>query len=541
MRKLRLIKVVVYGRVSTPEQAVKGYSVEAQIEKAKEYCKDNNKEFIRSYTDRGISGKSTKDRVGLAELLEDCKKGLFDEVIVWKTSRLARNVADLGQIINILEKNNIVFRSLSEPYDTSTSQGRLMLNLFGSFAEFERTTIIENLKMGMNARARLGYKNGGKLLGYRSEGSGKDSRLVVVEKEADLIRMIFKMYSEGKGYKAITNRINKLGYKTIRGNYFNINGVKEILNNPTYIGKIRFNKYVDYSTKRRKGLNEDYILVEGRHEAIVDKETWDKVRLLQKQKSSRYSTRNKGKFPLTGMLKCPVCGAGMVSANSVNTLKDGTKRRIRYYSCGTFKNKGSAACSANSVRADYAEEYVFNKIKAVLINEKVLKDVVDNMNKNSCELVKPMQEKRSIISKKMKESKEKKNKVFDLYEEGIIDKETLSDRISNIDSTIQEQEKELKRIDEELNNTTQGEIPYKVVKGIMNDFHKLINNAEPHQRKLFLKMIIDDIAVTQGKIKKIHINFNETIRNMINTFSDNEEELSDDESSSFSFVFKLAI
>lgn len=533
-------RVVLYARVSTAEQAEEGYSIQAQEEQAKKYCEMQGKELVKIYADKGISGKSTKDRLELMELLEDCKKGIFDEVVVWKTSRLARNVLDLSQIVNTLEQNHIVFKSLSEPYDTSTPQGKLMMNMLGSFAEFERTTIIENLRMGMNARARLGYKNGGKLFGYRSEGTGKESRLVIVEKEAEIVKMIFKMYSEGKGYKSIANHLNKLGYKTVKGNHFSINGIKEILDNPTYIGKIRFNKYVDYSSKRRKGANEDYILVEGKHDAIIDQETWNKVRVLQQKKTGRYSTRNKGKFPLTGILRCPACGAGMVASTTVNTLKDGTKRRIRYYSCGNFKNKGSSACSANSVRADYAEEYVFKRIQEILVNERILKDLVDNMNRNNQERIAPLMDNRETINKKIKQTREKKNKVFDLYEEGIIDKGILSSRIELLDNQIEEQLNELKKIDEELEDQNEEEIPYKFVKKAMTDFNSLMKNAEPQQRKLFLKLVIDKITVDQGKIKKIYIHFNQTIQSLMNAYKDDIEELSDDESSS-PFIFNIAI
>ncbi len=534
------VRVALYARVSTAEQAEEGYSIQAQEEMAVKYCEMQGKELVKKYVDKGISGKSTKDRLALGELIGDCKKRLFDEVVVWKTSRLARNVLDLAQIVNTLEQNNITFRSLSEPYDTSTPQGKLMMNMLGSFAEFERTTIIENLKMGMNARARQGYKNGGRLLGYKSEGTGKESRLVIVEKEEETVRMIFRLYSEGRGYKAIANELNKLGYRSVRGNYFSINAIKEILNNPTYVGMIRFNRYVDYSSKRRKGANENHILVEGKHKAIIDKETWEKVRLLQKKKSGRYSTRAKGKFPLTGMLRCPVCGAGMVAAMTVNTLKDGTKRRIRYYSCGNFRNMGSAVCSANSVRAENAEAYVFNRIKEILINEKVLKDIVDNMNRASREKVEPLKQKREAISRKINETRDKKNRVFELYEDGIIDKENLSNRIGLLDSQIEDQIQELEKIDEELSDNNIDEIPYDLVKKVMDDFNVLMESAEPQQKKLFLKLVVDKITVEDGEVKKIHIHFNQTIRNLINMYSNNTEELSDDESSS-NFIFKMAI
>lgn len=535
------IRVAGYLRVSTEEQAEEGYSIQAQEEVIRKACEIQGKEVVKVYADKGISGKSTNDRLALKELMEDSKKGLFDEVMVWKTSRLARNMLDLLQIVNELEKNNVMFRSLSEAFDTTTSQGKLMMNLLGSISEFERTTIIENLRLGMNARARQGYKNGGRLLGYRSEGRGKESRLVIIPEEAEVVKIIYRMYIEGNGYKAIVSHLNRLGFRTAKGNPFCVNGVRDILCNPTYAGMIRHNRYIDYSTKRRAGSNEDYILAEGRHEAIIDRESWDKVRLIMEKKSGRYSLENKGKFPLTGILRCPECGAGMVAANTVNTLKDGTKRRIRYYSCGNFKNKGSSVCSANSVRADYAEEYVFKKIQEVLLNEKVLKDTVNKLNRERKEKISPLNEKKDAITKKLKAAKEKKDRVFELYEDGTINKETLGQRLKGLDEQVEEQLKELENIENDLNNLSKDEVPYEVVRDVMRDFNRLIQKAEPLQKKLFLQMMVEKITVTRGKVNEIHIHFNQAIRKLISLYTDSDGELPDDGSSPYYFNFEIAI
>jgi len=212
------IKVAIYARVSTAEQAEEGYSIDAQIELIKNRCTVEGKTVVAVYADRGISGKSMTKRYELQKMLQDSKYNLFDEVIVWKTNRLARNMLDLLQIVKILEENRVTFKSMTEPYDTSTPAGKLTMGMLGSIAEFERTTILENLKMGMEARAKKGYKNGGKLLGYRSVGTGKDSKLEIVWEEAEIVRKIFNLYVDGKGYKAIANQLNKQGYKTVKGN-----------------------------------------------------------------------------------------------------------------------------------------------------------------------------------------------------------------------------------------------------------------------------------------------------------------------------------
>ncbi|QIB27944.1 recombinase family protein [Caloranaerobacter azorensis] len=536
---LNPIRVAIYARVSTLEQAEEGYSIDAQIENIKKKCEIENKVVVGVYADRGISGKSIENRFELQRLIEDSKKGLFDEVMVWKTSRLARNILDLLQIVNELEKNNVTFRSITEPYDTSTPTGKFLMNMIASVAEFERTTIIENLKMGMNARAKKGLKNGGRMLGYRSVGRGKDSRLEIVPEEAEIVRKIFNLYTEGYGYKAIANRLNKAGYRTVKGNLFGITAISDIISNPTYVGKIRFNRYVDYSTKRRKGKSENFILVDGQHKPIISEEVWSKAQEIKRARASKYPRSYSGEFPLTGLLRCPVCGYGMVASRTVNTLKDGTKKKIRYYSCGRFRNQGSEACSANSVRADKAEAYVFNRIKEVLLNEKVLKDIVDNLNKTREEKIKPLEKELENIRKQIENYNIKKKRIFELYEDGVIEKEILMGRLKEIEDILEKLNIRKNEILKEIELNGSEKIPYEVVREIMQDFEKLMSNADKEQRKLFLQLIINKITVDDNRnIDTIEIHFNENLKRIIKTFLG--EEPSDDGGSS-PFVFTVVI
>lgn len=534
------IKVAIYARVSTAEQAEEGYSIDAQIELIKSRCTLEGKTVVAVYADRGISGKSITKRYELQKLLEDSKQNVFDEVIVWKTNRLARNMLDLLQIVRTLEENNVTFKSMTEPYDTSTPTGKLMMNMLGSISEFERTTILENLKMGMNARAKKGYKNGGKLLGYRSVGTGKDSKLEVVWEEAEIVRKIFSMYVEGKGYKAIANQLNKQGYRTVKDNMFSITSISEIISNPTYAGKIRFNRMQDWSNQRRSGKSDDYIFSDGVHEAIITEEIWNKAQEIRAVRAEKYPRTYSGEFPLTGLLKCPVCGYGMVAARTTNTLKDGTKRRFRYYSCGLFKNKGSSACSANSVRADEAEEYVFSRIKDVILNERVLKDIVANLNRTRVEVIKPLEENKKFVDRQIESHMVKKKRVFDLYEDGHLPKEMLTERLKEIETILEQMEARKVDILDKIKMNSSDEIPFELVKETIEDFDKLLSSADKDQRKMFLQLIVNKITVGDNrKIDTIEIHFNETLKNLIKSFLG--EESSDDEDSSLSFVFALAI
>ena len=433
-----IIRVAIYARVSTEEQAEHGYSIDAQLDTLRNYCKMYEKIVVKEYVDRGVSGKSINGRYELQKLLRDAKNGEFDEVVVWKISRLARKTIDLLQIVDELSKHKVAFRSFSENFETETPMGKFALQMMGAVGELERNTIVDNVKMGMKQRARTGRWNGGIVLGYKSisrdsGGKGREStRLVIVEEEAVIVRKIFNMYSQGKGLKAIANKVNHEGYKTKKGNAFSTATIQEIILNPVYIGKIRFNRYENWSERRRKGKNENIIIVDGKHEPIITNELWKKVQSLRQMKAKKSIKNYEGNFLLTGLMKCPKCGAAMVSSRTTNTLKDGTKKVLRYYSCGAFRSKGSAVCSANSIRADYAEQYVLQRIQEVVKHPKVLKELLHNINKQKKESIKPLKDELQVINKSIQSIENRKQKYFSLYEDSLLNQNMFTDRIQEL-------------------------------------------------------------------------------------------------------------
>lgn len=369
-----------YIRVST-ERQVEGYSIEGQITQIEQYCQFNGYELVDIYADRGISGKSM-NRPELQRMLNDAKNGKLDCVMVYKTNRLARNTSDLLTIVEELHRQNVEFFSLSERMEVKNSTGKLMLQILASFSEFEINTILENIYTGQRQRALEGYYQGNLPLGYNNIPDNK-KELMINQHEANIVKYIFESYAKGHGYRKIANALNHKGYVTKKGNPFSISAVTYILSNPFYIGKIQFAKYKDWNDKRRKGLNDKPVIAEGKHTPIISQSLWDKVQARKKQVSEKPQVHGKGTNILTGIISCPQCSAPMAASNTTNTLKDGTKKRIRYYSCSNFRNKGSKVCSANSVRADVIEKYVMDQILEIVKSDKVLKQVVERVNQEN--------------------------------------------------------------------------------------------------------------------------------------------------------------
>ena len=512
--------IAIYCRVSTDEQAEFGYSIDEQKRLLEEWCKANDYIIYKCYSDRGISGKNIKDRPALKELLSDAKEGKFDMVISWKINRVSRKLEDVLKIVSLLEKNNITFKSYSEPFETDTPAGRMQFQMMALIGEFERGTIAQNVKMGMIAKAKSGNWCGGRVLGYdlvpnnspEEEKKGKN-KLEINEKEAEIVRFIFNEYSKGKGYKAITNQINKLGYKTKKGNNFSVGSIRDILTNPVYIGEIRYNVRQNWSEKRRRNINPNPIRVKGKHEAIIDRELWDKVQLILESKKGKPSRIYDGEYPLTGILRCPKCGAGMVISRTTNTLADGTKKRIAYYCCGNWKNKGTSVCNSNTIRVDKANEYVFKKIEELVSNEAMIKAVVKNINKERKDKVKPAKRLLGDIDKELEKLDKRKRKIFEAYEDDILTKEEFQIRKDELNEKIRILEEEKKPLLNTISEDVSEEIPYEFIKDILMNFSKVLNSSvSREQQKKLLHMIISEITMNESReIESIKLNINDKL------------------------------
>jgi len=381
-------QVAIYCRVSTVEQAEEGYSIGEQERLIREYCARQGYEVYKAYSDAGISGKDIVHRPAIQELLRDAAEKKFDMVMSWKINRLSRKLEDAIKIVNTLDRYGISYQSYSERFESDTPAGKMQFQMMALVGEFERNTIAQNVKMGMKAKARAGEWCGGAApLGYRwvpVEGtenlSRKKSRLEIDETEAETVRLIYGLYASEKGYKAIVNQINQMGCKTKKGNAFSVAQLRTILTNPVYIGKVRYDLRRDWNEKRRNNMNPNPIIVNGIHEAIISEEQWEQVQFLISQKAGKLSRIYDGEYPLTGILKCPECGAGMVISRVVNKKPDGSKRKLTYYACGNWKNKGTAVCHSNMIRVEKANSVVYERMEKILDDDKVFQEVLSRVN-----------------------------------------------------------------------------------------------------------------------------------------------------------------
>ncbi len=505
----KTIIVAIYCRVSTTEQAEEGYSIGEQERLLIEYCEKQGYKVYKTFCDAGISGKDIKHRPAMTQLLEEAYEKKFNMVLSWKINRISRKLGDAIRIIEILEKNGITYRSYSEPFETATPAGKMQFQMMALIGEFERNTIAENVKMGMCAKARSGeWCGGASPLGYDwqvmegyENAVRKKSKLVINEKEAEVVKIMFQEYANGKGYKAIVNSLNKQGYKSKKNNCFSVAQLRSILTNPVYIGKVRYNVRRDWSEKRRGNINPTPIICDGIHEKIIDESLFYKVQYMIEQKQGKPNRVFDGEYPLTGILKCPKCGAGMVMSGTTNYLKDGTKKRIFYYACGAWKNKGTGVCTSNAIRVEKANAVVYRELDKLFNNENIIKRVVKKVNEQNIQKMKMAKKGVEKLETDLTLLENRRKKIFEAYEDSLITSEEFLNRKKVLD-----EETELLRQNKEealilLAQEHRKEIPYELVNEFMQNFGKILHNEKTSKelKKRLLHMIISEITIDNRK------------------------------------------
>ncbi|OHR48309.1 hypothetical protein HMPREF2941_11260 [Staphylococcus sp. HMSC061F01] len=370
------ITVAPYVRTSSIKQ-IDNNSIPAQLAEIEKYCKLNDYEMLPPYIDNGISGAEMENRPGLQQMLNDLKNNKLDKIVVWKLTRLGRSMKDILQIIEECEKNNVSFYSVSEHLGIDTDMNKLMLNIMGSLGEYERTILKDNIRIGASNKASEGKSVGGQPpYGY----DRIDGLLIVNQHESRIVKEIYQMYSQGMNFTAIAKVLNDRHEVTKLGKPHSKDSVSYILKNKVYRGLVVYNQYVDWKKKGRKGYNDNPIITEGEHEAIISQELWNKVQTLLKARKRHKRGNNKTDNLLTGLLKCKCCNSNYVISNTINTLKDGSKRHFRYYVCRTRKQRSKDCKESPNIRADFIENYIFQNIKNLIQKPELIKKVVEAVN-----------------------------------------------------------------------------------------------------------------------------------------------------------------
>lgn len=235
-------RVAIYIRVSTPWQSDDGFSLEAQERVLRAYSQSKGYAVVQVYADKGISGKDIRHRPGMLQLLEDVKTKAFDIVLVWKLTRFTRSLSDLCKTCDMLDKYGITFVSYSESFDCSTPTGRMMRNILGVIAQWEREVIAENVRAAMDERILQGWITFNRALGYdvhrkyKDNGSGRrklvHEKVKINKRESAIVQFIKRSYLTLKCIRDVVKLCHKNGYRGKNGRPFTEQSIYRILTRP---------------------------------------------------------------------------------------------------------------------------------------------------------------------------------------------------------------------------------------------------------------------------------------------------------------------
>ena len=395
----QIVKVAIYARVSTLEQATEGTSLEYQSDQLESYCQSQGWEVIQEYVDAGFTGKDG-DRPRLRRLLADAKLGLFNKVVVYKMDRLARNLRLLLEIEDKLKENSISFHSIKEVFDTSTANGRHFLQMLGMISEWEREAIIERTKAGRLQRYKQGcWGPGNPPYGYKYDRETK--KLVIDKTNARIIKRIFEEYAAGKSMTYIANMLNHeniLPRNPKKGKGWRNGSIRDVLFNPVYKGTQIVNVYQNNARLPRE-IPESAIMI--KVPVIVNDALWDIAQERRKNNKHLKLPRD-GHWLLQGLITCGLCGYTFRTEITHGRRCYGCRGRLKYTHIDS-----SPRCTSPRLDAEWIEGQVWEKIEAIINDpnklEELLKETIDNLKNREADLdarIKPIDDKLAEIAEK---------------------------------------------------------------------------------------------------------------------------------------------
>jgi site-specific DNA recombinase len=467
------VRVAIYRRISTDEER-QPFSLDAQQERLAAYIAVQPSWFLtRSYSDR-MSGKRL-DRPGLQQALHDARTRRYDLLLVFKVDRLARSTGGLAKVLEELDAAGVAFQSASEPFDTSTAAGRMMMQMLGVFAEFEREMIVERTRMGLARKAARGQWTGGTPpFGYRYDPEAQ--MLLPVATQAALVQRIFTLYVDRRlGSAAISGLLNDAGQLTSRRRRWTPNRILGVLRNPTYIGELPFNG------ERHQAS----------HDPIIDRELFERAWLLLAERSDSASAQaaNASDYLLTGFLRCQRCGHGFVG-----TAAHGNGGVYRYYTCFSRQRHGTARCDQERLPAGQLEEAIVAETLAALDDGSIFEAAAKRAEQVWVAQRPGRQAELAGTRAALGERRAAIDRYLRAFETGRLPESTCADRLSELDQETRALEARTAALEAEC-ETIPTMTPGAVLVGVRYRVERAVADGAPEQLKRLLETVVERILV----------------------------------------------
>ena len=477
------VRCAIYTRKSTEDGLEQEFnSLDAQREAAEAYIASQKGEGWTCQPDRYDDGGYTggnMDRPAFKRLMADIEAGEVDCVVVYKVDRMSRSLLDFTRIMEILEKHGVSFVSVTQQFNTTSSMGRLTLNILLSFAQFEREIISERTRDKIAASRRKGKWSGGRpILGYDVGPGG--GRLVVNEDEAVQVRAIFNLYLEHQSLLSTVKQLDDRGWANKRwitkkgheagGGPFHKHSLRGLLTNVLYVGKLTYKDEVH----------------EGEHSALVDEDVFRRVQQLLKRNGSTGGRHVRNRFGaiLKGLLRCVPCNSAMVPTQ---TAKNG--RRYRYYVCSSAQRRGWHSCPSKSIPAQEIESFVIDQVRCIGKDPALVGETLEEARVQAEARIKELKSERGRLGRELaRHSAELQKLAGQSGTNG-----TVTDRMADLQERIQAAQRRDADIGEELIRLERGLVSPGEVAEALAAFDPVWETLAPREQVRLTQLLVQGV------------------------------------------------
>ena len=452
-------RAVAYVRESTEEQG-KGYSPDGQRQAIARYASEHGLELLDEYLDFE-SGRAADTRPGFQRLIEDAMAGRFDCVLVYHSSRFARNTIEAKQYKRLLRRElGIDVISVTQPIggDADDPAAFLTESVHEIFDEYYSVSLSFWVKMGLKEKARQGFLTGSLPWGY---GKGADGIAEPDEERASYVRRIFELYASGRHTdRTIAEWLNSEGQRTAKGRLFGADSVREMLCNASYCG------YVSARRDRSKQIR-------GLHQPIVDEDLFDRVQQLRRARARTLNPgRPSSRYLLRGLAHCERCQARMQGTAT------GRKLEARYFCSG---RRASQGCDQPTARAALIEEQLVEFVADFKPEPFLREEILHRLAAGNGPETKQMTRKRAALEERLR-------RLRDLYELGDLDRADYLARRQEIQTHLAE------LAPEPLPDLDQAE-------QVLNDFSLFWrDHSDPEAKRHMLQLVFERVWLDDGHI-----------------------------------------
>lgn len=493
--------VAVYIRVSTEKQAEQGMSLAEQERSLTAFCSRSGDTIVETFIDAGVSGRTDlrpefQRMIGMASE----KPAPFSKIVVYNWSRFFRNTSQALMYQTKLEKLGVTIQSMTENFGGGAT-GRFGLTTALAAHEFISDMNGENALRGHLENAENGFLNGKPPYGYKAveaerRGEKIKKRAEIEPQEAEVVRLIFKLYLEGDGksgalgVKKIVNYLNEKGFRLRGGSLFNVKKVDEILRGTTYMGKLYYNKR-NGKTKRLKPENEWKLIPVP---AIIDEAKFNAAQKLLTKRAPKMTPPRVTSSPnlLTGLMKCGYCGGAMVK---------GSGKGISYYRCVTHLRKGKDGCHGQWLRMDKVDEIVTHAVVEKVTDETRLKQLMKDLHKKAKSGAEDGISRKAELDRKERALNKEVENLLTLVAQGLMSaddphlKTEVGKRKAQIDDIIRQ--KSMIQRDNEL---PVGWAAPRRVNAFAAGLREMLKNGDIKFRQEYLRLFVDGIEAKKDEI-----------------------------------------